>query len=190
MIIDDKDGKYHVHVFTHAADHPPEDIVMAVQELNDPRVTYASQYVGSFQVYSHVAVESLADAMGVANALWPKGIRTETSSEVKISGINGPKRASPTFNALIRVRPEGNPLTLLDDLDSAFESKFDPDTYWYGAAVVTGRGYDLLVDLGRPTLAELVDAVLNDLRNVPGLGRTDTSWADLNVNAFRRNQDS
>jgi len=190
MITDPVDGLYHFHVFTHAADHPPEDIVMAVQELNNPRVTYASQYVGSFQVYSHVAVESLADAMGLANALWPKGIRTETSSEVKISGILGPKRASPEFNALIRVRPDGNPFDLLDALDATFAELVDPPSYHYGAAVVTGRGYDLLVDLGRPSLEELVSSVLDDLRSVDGLGRTDTSWADLSVNAFRRNQES
>ena len=185
MIKDPKDDLFHFHGFTHAADRSPEDIVAAVQDVPGSRVMYASQYIGSFQVYTHTAVESLSEAMQLANALWPKGIHTEMSSEVKISHINGPKRASPTFNALVRIRPDGDPFSLLDDLDDAFEDKFDPDTYWYGAAVVTGRGYDLLVDLGRPTLEELVTALLEDLRSVDGLGRTDTSWADLSVNAFR-----
>jgi hypothetical protein len=127
--------------------------------------------------------------MQLANALWPEGVRTERSSEVGISRVRGPKRASPRFNALIRIRPEGDPFTLLESLDDEFEPRFDPDSYWYGAAVVTGRGYDVLVDLGRPSLEELTAAVLEDLRNVSGIGRTDTSWADLSVNSFRNESD-
>lgn len=190
MIRDPLDGLYHIHGFTHAADRSPEEIVAAVQALDDPRVTYGSQYIGSFQVYTHWAVDELADAMQLANALWPKGIHTETSSEVKISGILGPKRASPGFNALIRVRPDVNPLEFLDTLDATFSELVDPPDYRYGAAVVTGRGYDVLVDLGRPTLDELVASVLDDLRGVEGIGKTDTAWADLRENAFRRNQES
>jgi hypothetical protein len=190
MIRDPEDGLIHLHLFSHATDRPPEGIVAAIQELDSPHVLYGSQYVGSFQAYTHVTVDTLADSMRLANALWPKGLRTEMSSEVKISGIRGPKRASPRFNALIRIRPDGNPLAFLDELDRVLGPNFDPETYWYGAAVVTGRGYDVLVDLGRPTLEELVDAVLNDLREVEGIGRTDTSWADLDVNSFRRESDS
>jgi hypothetical protein len=187
MIRDPSDDRFHLHVFSHAADRSPGDIVKALRELESPRVRFASQYIGSFQAYAHVEVDALDEAMRLANELWGRGIRTETSSEVKISRINGPKRASPRYNALVRIRPDIGPFRLLDDLDDAFESRFDPDTYWYGAAVVTGRGYDLLVDLGRPTIEELAEAVLDDLRAVDGIGRTDTSWADLEENSFRRN---
>jgi len=185
MIRDPRDGLFHLHVFSHATDRAPAEIVDGLRHLEGRHVRFASQYVGSFQVYVHLAVDSVAEAMRAGNILWPAGVRTETSSEVKVSRINGPKRASPRYSALVRIRPAVDPFHLLDQLDDAFESRVDPETYWYGAAVVTGRGYDLLVDLGRPTEDELLAAVLEDLRGVDGIRRTDTSWADLGVNAFR-----
>jgi hypothetical protein len=191
MIRDPEDDKIHLHVFSHATDRSPGDLVASVNELGDARVIFASQYVGSFQVYAHARVDSTEDAMSLSNALWPAGVHTTISSEVALSQIQAPKRHSPQFSALVRVRPAGNPFDLLTALDERFEHLFDPDGgYWYGAAVVTGRGYDVLVDLGRDTLEDLVTSVLVDLREVDGLGRTDTSWSDLGVNSFRRNTNS
>jgi hypothetical protein len=173
----------HVHVFSHAVGDSPSNVVAAVAELENTGVRFIGQFIGSFQVYAHFEVPSLADAQQLVDDLWPAGLRTEMSTEVKV-GILGPKRASPEFCALVRVTPDVDPGSLLDALDEKFGRLGDPD-YHYGAAVVTGRGYDLLVDLGRPSFDLLKSAVLEDLRTVDGIGRTDTSWADLSKNSFR-----
>jgi hypothetical protein len=176
----------HVHVFSHANDRSPADVLNSLRSLDASALKFASTFVGSFQVYAHTEFPTIGHAQaGFSELLWPQGVRTELSTEVAISQISAPKRNSPDFCALVRVRPQGNPFEFLNTLDDHFGELFDPDSYWYGAAVVTGRGYDLLVDLGRPSFEELMDAVANDLRAVPGLGRTDTSWADLSVNSIR-----
>ncbi|HEY7754624.1 MAG TPA: hypothetical protein VID69_00175 [Actinomycetota bacterium] len=180
----DPDETLHVHVFSHAEDRPPGDVLGAITELNDPRVRFASQFIGSFQVYAHLEVESIADAQDLANSLWPQGIRTEMGVEIKVAQ-RGPKRGSPDHCALIRVRPRDDPFEVLDRIEARFEPLFDPEEYTWGAAVITGRGYDLLVDLGRPTIGQLRKAILDELREVEGIGKTDTSFADLRVNAFR-----
>lgn len=179
------DDLLHMHTFSHSTARPPGEVVMGVGALGDRGVRFAARFLGSFQVYTHSAFQTLADAQDLLDELWSLGLRTEQSTEVRVSRIMGPKRGSPDFCALIRIRPEVDPFTLLDRLDDYFGPLVDPDAYWYGAAVVTGRGYDLLVDLGRPSFEELFRAVLEDLRNVEGIGRTDTSWADLRKNAIR-----
>lgn len=174
----------HVHVFSSAVDVSPSNVVAEVGSFGDRGVRFVGQFVGSFQVYAHLEVPTLGDAQQLVDDLWPSGLRTQMSTEVAV-GLFGPKRGSPNFCALVRLRPDADPFAVLDNLDAKFGPLRDPDSYGYGAAVVTGRGYDILVDLGRPTMELLVDAVLNDLRAVEGIGRTDTSWADLRKNAIR-----
>jgi hypothetical protein len=176
----------HVHVFSQAVDRPPGQVIESIRKVAHQNVRFIGQFIGSFQVYAHIQVDSLASAQRLASdVLWGEGLRSESSTEVRESRIMAPKRASPDFCALIRIRPDIDPFSMLDRLDDHFERLVDPETYWYGAAVVTGRGYDLLVDLGRPSFEELFEAVVRDLRAVDGIGRTDTSWADLSVNSFR-----
>jgi hypothetical protein len=183
MVMNDDDVMKHFHVFSHAEDRRPSEVVAAVAELGKG-VHFVGQFIGSFQVYAHLKVPELADAQQLVDDLWPQGLRTETSFEVRPSTIMGPKRRSPDFCALVRVRPKDDPFTVLDRLDEHFGPLFDEDTFWYGAAVVSGR-FDLLVDLGRPSLDELVETVRTDLRGVPGIGKTETSWADLRKNSIR-----
>jgi hypothetical protein len=175
----------HVHVFSHADDRSPASIVGALAEANDPRIAFASRFIGSFQVYAHLEVPSLADAHDLAESLWSNGIRTEMSLEI-LAALRGPKRGSPAHCALIRCRPKDDPFDVLTRIEERFEPLFDPEEYTWGAAVVTGRGYDLLVDLGRPTYEQLRETILQELRKVQGIGKTDTSFADLRDNAFRR----
>jgi hypothetical protein len=183
------DSDLHVHVFSHAEDRRPGEVVDAVAERAELGVEFVGQYLGSFQVYAHLQVPradtALGDVQGIVDDLWSQGLRTEVAFEVQTSQIMGPKRRSPDFSALVRVRPDDDPFTVLERLDEHFEPLFDEDAFWYGAAVVTGR-YDLLVDLGRPSFAELTKAIRGHLRKIPGIGRTDTSLADLRKKSFRR----
>jgi hypothetical protein len=73
-----------------------------------------------------------------------------------------------------------DPFGLLDALDAQFGHLDEA----YGAAVVTSRDFDVLVDLGADTIEDVIDLV-RQLREVPGIGRTSTSLADLTENAIR-----
>lgn len=183
------DDDLHFHVFSHAEDRPPGQVVDDVAQKAELGVDFVGQFLGSFQVYAHLRVppgdEALGQAQQLVEDLWPQGLRTETSFEIRTSRIMAPKRRSPDFCALVRIRPDDDPFVVLERLDDHFEPLFDEGTFWYGAAVVTGR-YDLLVDLGRPSFEELVQAVRGQLREVPGIGKTDTALADLRKKSFRR----
>ncbi|HSJ51114.1 MAG TPA: Lrp/AsnC ligand binding domain-containing protein [Actinomycetota bacterium] len=179
----------HFHVFSHAEDRRPGEVVDAVAENAELGVDFVGQFLGSFQVYAHLRVPpgdtALGDVQQIVDDLWPQGLRTESSFEIQPSRIMGPKRRSPDFCALVRIRPDDDPFSVLERLDDHFEPLFDEDTFWYGAAVVTGR-YDLLVDLGRPSLEELGQTIRTHLREIPGIGKTDTALADLRKKSFRR----
>jgi hypothetical protein len=181
-MIDPTDGKLHVHVFSHAASFSPSETAERVSST--PEVAFVGQFLGAFQVYAHLKVDDLQQAMQVVDDMWSRGLRTESSLELKVSAVRGPKRASPAFCALVRIRPQADPFVLLDRLDEYFAPRDDLKTFSYGAAVVSGR-YDLLVDLGSETLEELERTVREDLQGVEGVGKTETSWADLRKNAFR-----
>ncbi len=173
------------HLFSHGEPgRRPSDVVSDAAKLLGRGVTFAGRFVGSFSVYAHVEADALKDLQDLIDGpLWDAGFRSDWSLEVQRSQIMGPKRGSPDHCALVRVRPEGDPFDLLGRLDDHFGPLYDGDTYWYGAAVVSGRGYDLLVDLGRPTWDQLRAAVLEDLRGVAGIAGTDTSVAYLPGNA-------
>jgi hypothetical protein len=183
-----------VHVFSHAvsteAGASLRDVVQAVGRYSPDPVKFTAHFVGSFVLYTRLETATLGDAQDfIAGPLWEAGVRSQASTEIKVSSILGPKRGSPPYCALVRVRAAGDPLELLDALDDAFQGK-DPDTYGYGAAVVSGRGFDLLVDLGRPSFEELTQAIIQDLRTVEGIAGTDSSFAYLPGNAIRGGEDA
>ena len=181
---------HHVFSQTIEAGRSIRQVVESVGAIRD-QVKFVAHFIGSFAVYTRMESRSLEDAQTfIAGPLWDAGVHSETSTELKVSSIRGPKRASPPYCALVRVRAAGSPFALLDALDEAFKDKFDENTYWYGAAVVSGRGFDVLVDLGRPSFEELWTAIADDLLTVEGIGGTDSSFAYLPGNAIRGGEDA
>jgi hypothetical protein len=75
--------------------------------------------------------------------------------------------------ALVRVQVTDDPLSVLDALGERFLGRDG-----YGAAVVTARDFDILVNLDALSIEEAADRVL-DLRSVHGIGRTATAFGDL-----------
>jgi len=180
-----------LHIFSPTIE-PGKSIRQVVESVgaNGDQVKFVAHFIGSFLVYTRVETPSLEDAQAfIAGPLWDAGVRSQTSTELKVSSIRGPKRASPPYCALVRVRAAGSPFELLDALDATFKDKFEENTYWYGAAVVSGRGFDVLVDLGRPSFEELWKAIVEDLLTVGGIADTDSSFAYLPGNAIRGGED-
>src|SRR6266496_3181647 len=126
-----------LHVFSPTIE-PGRSIRQVVESVgaNRDQVKFVAHFIGSFLVYTRVESPSLADAQTfIAGPLWDAGVHSQTSTELKVSRIMGPKRASPPYCALVRVRATGSPFDLLDALDATFKDKFEENTYWYGAAV-------------------------------------------------------
>jgi len=165
---------------------PPGDVKRAIARQRG--VYFVAQFEGAFKILAAMEHDSLQELQADADAYWEAGIRTETLRLVSSSQIAAPKRGSPTHCAIIRAEATADPREVLAALDGAFEGRVgaDPDHehFWYAAAVVTGR-YDLLIDLGADSLGELDSIIMDELRPVPGIGRTETSTAYLPGNEIR-----
>jgi hypothetical protein len=111
---------------------------------------------------------------------------------IRPSRVEIPKRGSPDVCALVRARAV-DPIAVLEALDDRFEERqlvekgkpYEEREFNYGAAVVNGR-YDLLIDVGSPTRRETIRLVNEEVRTIPGMGPTVTSFAHLPGNARRR----
>lgn len=184
-------AKLNAYVFMHLLE--PGKGIQAVKEefSRRPGFRFVAQFVGSFVVFGAVELDG-GDLEGlqklIAGEYWEAGVRSEWSTLVKGSVYGIPKRGSPDYCAMIRARADGDPVVALDALDAHFGPRVtsqDPD-FHYGAGVVSGRGFDLLIDLGATSLGELHRLVLEDVRRVPGVGTTDSSFAFLPGNEIRR----
>jgi hypothetical protein len=170
------EGEYWSYIFTN--DIPPgktpRDVVNELAE--QPGVRFVAQYEGGFKVFCAVTHPNLQVLQERVNDFyWGAGLHTDTFTLVT-SGLAVPKRHSPEFSAIVLARADGDAGTVLGNIDAFFESRAaeDPDHvhFSYGAAVVEGPRFDLLVDLGTDDEDELVRTVREDLLRIEGVGRT------------------
>jgi hypothetical protein len=149
-----------------------------------PGVEFVAQFVGAFSLFGRVVADDLAQLQGrIGGEYWDAGIHSDWSLNLTGDREAAPKRRSPDICALVCVRTTDDPFRVIQAVDDRF---LDPERHDYGAAVVTARDFDLLVDLGGDTLEEVVDRVVQ-LRQVDGIGHTSTAIADLADNAIRPN---
>jgi hypothetical protein len=178
-----EDGKLEAYVFVR---HPEGSGIGAVKESfgNAPGVAFVAQFVGAFCLFGRVVADQFTELQGrIDTEYWGAGVRSDWSLNLTADREARPKRGSPDFCAMVRAEADGNPFEIIKDLDGQFLDQL-PDGA-YGAAVVTGDGYDLLVDLGADTPEGAV-ALVMQLRAIPGIARTATAIADLsNGNAIR-----
>lgn len=187
------EGKVQFYGF---ADHiePGKTVRQVVREVAaQPGVRFVAQFTGRFLVFAAAEHESLDQAQdAIGDAYLGAGFRTEWSMLLRSSRLMAPKRGSPDYCAIVRAQAEGDPETTLRAIDDRFEERFQADPtherFSYGAGVVTGADFDLLVDLGADSTEELTRTLLRDLRTVDGVGRTSTSIAFLPDNAIRPGQ--
>jgi hypothetical protein len=110
--------------------------------------------------------------------LWAEGVRGEHAVEGPLYTPQGvratpmaPKRKSPPFCALVRVRTDDDPVAVMNEIARRFG---DTDPF-QGASVTFGTA-DLLVELAGDSLDAVRDPVLDVLRGTPGVVWTKTSF--------------
>ena len=144
---------------------------------HQPGVRFVAQFDGEHKIFGavdHDTLEALQSA--IAESYIPAGllstwVRLDTSSR-----IMAPKRGSPDYCAIVRVRTDGDPEEILAAIDDRFEERYEQDEpdhrrFSYGACTVTGSDFEILVDLGADTHREVVRTAKVDLGGVIGVLR-------------------
>jgi hypothetical protein len=144
---------------------------------HQPGVRFVAQFDGEHKIFGavdHDTLEALQSA--IAESYIPAGllstwVRLDTSSR-----IMAPKRGSPDYCAIVRVRTDGDPEEVLAAIDDRFEERYEDDEpdhrrFGYGACTVTGSDFEILVDLGADTHKEVVRSAKVDLGGVTGVLR-------------------
>ncbi len=179
MSIRTEEGMLEAYVFER---HIAKAGIVVVREAlaRAPGVEYVAQFVGAFTLFARVVAEDLGVLQQrIAAEYFDAGVRSDWAVNLTAERVLAPKRHSPDICALVCVQATADPFQIIAGLDAHYKDRTD-----WGAAVVTARGFDLLVDLGAETVEDVIDRVL-DLRTVPGVGRTSTALAALPGNAVR-----
>lgn len=192
MTTENDDGNYtglHAFVFINRVD-AGRNIADVIDDIGGPggaelpngRVLFASVFVGSYIGFAHVRTgdgDLAALQRLIYHDLGAKGVHCEHAVEGPVytpMGVNalpkGPKRRSPPFCALVRVRTDDDPAAVMHEIAGRFEDS-DP---FQGASVIFGTA-DLLIELAGDTLGAVSTPVLNVIRGAPGVVWTETSFA-------------
>jgi hypothetical protein len=158
-------------------------------------VRWAQQMVGSYVVFGAVTAPSLQVLESwIAKEFWEAGVRSEWSVADTPSRYRAPYKHSPPYYAFVRVRTRGNPRNVLKALDTMMDDKILPlivdhgeddehgiggwrDFFDYRAATVSGKGFDILVELAAHSIEELTTVIFEHLAPTPGVESTDTSFS-------------
>ncbi|HEY5906004.1 MAG TPA: hypothetical protein VIX39_09340 [Actinomycetota bacterium] len=176
----------HGFVFLYEGDpRPPSEVIDDLLQHLDPDhgpVFFASTFEGDFAGFAHFAaddLEQLVDFTG--STLFDAGIRSDYATEGSVhrgaGGPKGPKRKSPRFCAICRVRTNDRPKLVL----AAIAEEFGDAKPFMGGSRVVAR-FPLLIELGADDEPGLT-AAIERLGNVSGVqamkvGTTDTKKAD------------
>ena len=160
-------------------DIPPGKTLRQVIEdiSHQPGVRFVAEFVGEHKIFGavdHDTLEALQSA--IAESYIPNGLLSTWVRLDKASRIMAPKRGSPDFCAIVRVRTDGDPEEVLAAIDDRFEERYRQDEpghrrFGYGACTVTGSDFEILVDLGADTHPEVVRTARVDLGGVDGVLR-------------------
>ena len=176
----------HGFVFLHDDDvrAPAEVIGQLRQNLRTPEdpdrpIFFAATFQGDFAGFAHFAaddVEGLADLTG--SLLFDAGIRSDYAVEGVVHkhsqslALKGPKRKSPRYCAICRVRTSEAPAVVLD----AIAQEFDESEPFVGGSRVIGS-FQLLIELGSDEEPDLRSAVERML-GVQGVAAAQVATTD------------
>ena len=185
-------GKYegkHMFLFLHANDaRPPAEVIAELQKQvnhDEGPLFFASLFEGEFAGFAHYAADHLSGLVDfIGTTLLELGVRSDLSTEgvVHKAGAQpmGPKRQSPRFCGLCRVRTTDTPRDVMEAIGQAFGNE-EP---FVGASLVIGR-FPMLVELGSDDMDELTDAI-ERLRGVPGIDDIRVGTADTGAEEARK----
>jgi hypothetical protein len=168
------------------------DVLDDLFDQNADTVRFVAQFAGPYIGFVAYETENLGDLHTLANGpFWDAGARCITLVVTEASKKAMPKRHSPDVCAMIRAMSR-DPSGTLERLDDTFGPRYDEQegladddrTFGYGAAVVNGD-FDLLIEVGAETKGGAI-ALVNEVKAVPGVGRTSTAFAFLPGNAKKR----
>lgn len=176
----------HGFVFLYEGDpRPPSEVIEDLLQHLDPDhgpVFFASTFDGDFAGFAHFAADDLEGLVNfTGSTLFDAGIRSDYATEGSVHqsaiGPKGPKRKSPRFCAICRVRTDDRPANVLADI----AEEFGDEQPFMGGSRVIAR-FPLLVELGADDETGLAEAI-ERLGEVPGVrgmkvGTTDTKKAD------------
>lgn len=171
----------HAFAFLYDSDErPPAEVIAELQEDLDKQhgpVFFAALFDGDFAGFAHVAQDDASDLVDYANSrLFDAGIRSDYATEGRVfiggGGPKGPKRKSPRFCGICRVKTNQRPATVLDRI----AAEFDDDEPFVGGSNVIGR-FQLLIELGADDKDTLRDAI-ERLKGVDGVHRMKVGIAD------------
>jgi hypothetical protein len=177
----------HGFVFLYDGDPTsPSEVIERVREHLNPSmgpVFFASLFDGDFAGFAHFAADDLPKLVDFAgDDMFAAGVRSDFATEGTVlkNGLAqpmGPKRHSPRFCAICRVRTSVRPGPVLREIGKAFGEKRP----LVGASRVIGN-FHLLVELGTRD-EDALAAGIDRLRNVSGVadmmvGTTDTGQDD------------
>jgi hypothetical protein len=168
--------------FVGNAGSDPAGFVREVREISGVR--FAARTFGAYDVFLAAEAPSLRALQNdVAGAVKRAGARHVRWSLVVGPQALHPKRFVTAISAFVRVSSP-DPVALLEGLVEGFAPLNDRDGFGFGAAVVTGEGYDLLVELGAPSEDDAIDLVFG-LRGADGVGGTETTFASFEGDVFQ-----
>ena len=150
-----------------------------------PGVEFVAQFVGSFVGFGRVCVDTLAELQDlIAGDFWESGVRSSWSIVIPTwPDIPIAKKGGSDFCALVRIATSGsgNAIDVGQGLIDAFAGW---NGQHFGVALVSGKGYDLVVSIAADSTEQLVEAIFDRVRTVSGIESTETAFADLRNNAI------
>jgi hypothetical protein len=156
---------------------PGKTIRQVIDDLaGQPGIRFVAQFTGEYTIFAAAESDTLEELQSaIAENYGPAGISSQWVKLDGSSSIAAPKRGSPDYCAIVRVKTDGDPEEVLAAIDDRFEERYQQDEpdhhlFGYGACtVVPGPDFQILVDLGADSLHEVIRTAKVDLRAVDGV---------------------
>jgi hypothetical protein len=176
-------------------DIPPGKTIREVIDdiARQPGIRFVAQFTGEYKIFAAAEFDEFEELQSaIAENYGPAGLSSKWVKLDISSQIAAPKRGSPDYCAIVKVKVDGDPDEVLAAMDDAFEDRYQQDEpdhhlFSYGACtVVLGSDFQILVDLGADSFQEVIRTAKVDLGAVDGVQPPlDISWSFLPGNAKR-----
>lgn len=173
---------------------PGKTIAEVIDDIALQRgIRFVAQFTGEYKIFVAAEFDALEELQSaIAENYGPAGLSSQWVKLDVPSQIETPKRGSPDYCAMVKVKTDDDPEEVLGALDDAFRERYQQDepdhhVFSYGACtVVPGPDFQILVDLGADSFQEVIRTAKVDLGAVDGvLPPLSISWSFLPGNAKR-----